>query len=127
MEHKNPNPYPSRAHKMLTLLEAAWISILFARCANFRVLCVSSLLLDAGVIVHINCSQIHSHFSMTSLQCSNFFVVVTYTGEEGHLLVKHAQQRCSWRSEWELSRKPTEICPWPLNEDCNRRVSLESR
>jgi hypothetical protein len=58
---------------MLTLLEAAWISILFARCANFRVLCVSSLLLDAGVIVHINCSQIHSHFSMTSLQCSNFF------------------------------------------------------
>jgi hypothetical protein len=51
----------SQIHKHLhqetrlhTRLEEAWISIRLARWANLRVLCVSSLLLDAGVIVQIN-------------------------------------------------------------------------
>lgn len=39
-----------------TLFWAAWISICFARWANFSVLCVSSELLEEGVTVQMSCN-----------------------------------------------------------------------
>ena len=40
-----------------TLFCDAWISICFARWTNFKVLCVSSALLDDGVTVHMSCKK----------------------------------------------------------------------
>lgn len=45
-----------------TLLCEAKISTRFALLANFRVLCVSSMLLVAGVIVHISCRNNQGRF-----------------------------------------------------------------
>ena len=112
-----------------TLFCAAWISICFARWANFNVLCVSSELLEEGVTVHMSwkLKNIRRTYIIPAFS--------TVTWREGkssvHMHVLITLHSTSQIIHWEILSvsdilKRTETLPWPLNEDWRSLVNFES-
>ena len=97
-------------------------------------LCVSSLLLEAGVTVQMSCNKVENrkkidkHASAYNYDDNNG-CTSNITFKRGKVINKDLTQNAnnSNTKSPKILIELTEIRPWPLRDDCNKRVSLESR